>query len=139
MKGPLGLVVATAVLWTAGVAQIALSPRMAVFHAVPDFPLLVLGCVGPYCNRRSATVLGFGSGLLQGVISNANLTLYVASRCIAGFLLGWFNTLDVQVNSALMCISAAAVVLCAQFLLMFLGAHHGPLSPFLAGTLATAV
>jgi len=139
MKGLAGLLWGLLLLWLAAVCQMALAPRMAVAGATPDFPLVVLACGGLYCERKPATVLGFGAGLVQGIVAGANLTLYVASRTIAGFLLGWFNQVGVQVNWVVSCGYAAVVTIVAQFLLMFLGAHHGPLFPFIEGTLATAV
>jgi rod shape-determining protein MreD len=112
---------------------------MEIAHGRPDFLLIVLACAGLYCERRNATLLGFGSGLLQGVIAGANMTLYIASRAVAGFLLGCFNTLDVEVNGVLSVINAVILTLIAQLLLLFLGAHHGPLMPYLGGTLVSAV
>jgi rod shape-determining protein MreD len=139
MKGVGGLLTGLVLLWLAGVLQLALAPRMQVANGSPDFLLVVLACLGVYSNRRTATVLGFGSGFFQGVLAGVNLTLYVVSRTVTGFLLGWFNSLDVEVNATLCAISAAAVTLVAQFILLFLGAHHGPLPPYLEGTLVAAV
>jgi cell shape-determining protein MreD len=139
MKGLGGVLVSIALLWLAGVAQMALAPRMEIGHGIPNFLLVALACLSVYGNRRSATMVGFGAGLIEGVLAGANLTLYVASRTVAGFLVGWFNALDVEVNAILCVVTAIVVTLFAQFLLLFLGAHHGPLPPFLEGTLVTAV
>jgi rod shape-determining protein MreD len=139
MKGVKGLLWGLLLLWLAAVAQTALAPRMTLAGGTPDFPLAFLACAGLYCNRRQGTLLGFGAGLVQGIVTGANLTLYVASRTLAGFLIGWFMTLDVEVTWVVSSGTAVILTLLAQFTLLFLGAHHGPLFPFVEGTLTTAV
>lgn len=139
MKGAGGLVAGLFMLWLASVLQLGLAPGIQIAHAPPDFLLIVLSSAGLYCSRRNTTLIGFGAGLMQGVIAGANMTLYIASRAAVGFLLGCFNTLDVEVNAVLSVISAVAVTLLAQLLLLFLGGHHGPVTPYLAGTLISAV
>lgn len=67
------------------------------------------------------------------------MTLYIASRTAAGFALGCFNGLEVEVNAILCVICATSLTLLSQLLLLFLGAHHGPMTPFLGGTIVTAV
>ena len=139
MKGIGGFLLGIAALWLAGVFQMSIAPRMEIAHGTPDFLVVILACLGVYSNRRGATLLGFGAGLIQGVLAGANLTLYVVSRTVAGFLLGWFNALDVEVNAILCLVSTVIVTLFSQFVLLFLGAHHGPLTPYLEGTLVSAV
>jgi rod shape-determining protein MreD len=126
-------------VWLAGVAQMAIAPRMGIFHATPNFLLIALGCTGVYMKRGPATALGFAVGLVEGALAGANLTLYVASRTITGFLLGWFNALGVEINAIVIVICAVSVTICAQGILLFLGAHHGPLTPYLAGTIGAAM
>ncbi|HWD41389.1 MAG TPA: hypothetical protein VG944_21270 [Fimbriimonas sp.] len=132
-------VAAVAMLWLSGVLESSLSPRLAIGYGSPDFPLIVLVCLGLFCDRRATTLLGFGAGLVQGAVAGANLTLYIATRSVAGFLLGWFNQLEVQGNLLVAGLVCFVVSLGAQLLLMFLGVYHGSLPPFLAGTLITAV
>jgi hypothetical protein len=101
--------------------------------------MVVLVCLGLACNRRGATLLGFGAGLCSGAILGANTTLLVLSRCLAGFVLGSFNTLEVETNWMLAAVLATLLSAIAGLLLVFLGIHHGPLVPYLAGTLGSAL
>ena len=87
---------------------------MGIFHATPNFLLIALGCTGVYLKRGPATALGFAVGLVEGALAGANLTLYVASRTITGFLLGWFNALGVEINAIVSVICAVSVTICAQ-------------------------
>lgn len=66
MKGPWGVFLGLAALWVAGILQIALAPRLGIGMGWPDFGLVVLSCLGLFCDRRGVTLLGFGAGLIQG-------------------------------------------------------------------------
>jgi uncharacterized membrane protein AbrB (regulator of aidB expression) len=112
---------------------------MAIGFGIPDFGLIVLGACSMYLDRKGATLLGFGAGWVMGSLAGVNLTLYVLSRTVAGFLLGWALGLGVQRNFLVSALATVGITLIAQLMMLFLGAHHGPLLPYLAGTLVTTM
>ena len=139
MKGAGAAAGAVFLLWIAAILNLSVATRLSVLGGTPDFPLVVLACLSLRFSRRGSTVLGFGSGLVTGVLAGANMTIYVASRCVTGFLLGWFNSMDFEATALMAAVLAFGSSIVAQLLVLFLGAYHGPLPRYLGGTISTAV
>lgn len=125
-------------IWVAGGLQQTLSPRIEFLTGQPDFLLVMLSSLGLFCNRRGGSVLGFAIGLIHGGLAGADLSAYTVTRTVVGFLLGWFNELELESNWVLAFLVTAGITVLAQLMLMF-GVHRGPLTPFLTGTLISAV
>ena len=130
--------VALPTLWIAGALQEALAPRMAVAGSPPDFPLVALAALALLGERKEGAVTGFVAGLLRGVLAGANLAVYAISRMVLGFGLGWVRHAGLVPNALVAGLSAAVGTVLAQGMLM-LSAHRGPVVPFLAGTLFSAM
>ena len=130
-------IVAVPTLWIAGALQQALAPRLAVYDAPPDFPLIVLAALALLGERKAGTLTGFFAGLIRGVLAGVNLAAYTISRTILGFVLGWIRFAGLIPNAAVAGIAAFVGTLMAQGLVM-ITSHRGPVLPFLAGTLVSA-
>jgi hypothetical protein len=139
VKGSTLAFVCVIALWFGGILQVSLAPHLKVGFGGPDFGLIALGTLGLMCDRRGTTILGFGAGWIGGALAGTNLTLYILSRSLAGFLLGWCLDLGIQRNYLVSAIAASGVTLIAELTMLFAGAHRGPLIPYLVGTLVTTV
>lgn len=125
-------------LWVAGGLQQTLAPRIAVFGASPDFLLVLLAGGSLLLNRAQGSWLGFGCGLIHGALAGANLTHYVISRTMGGFLAGWSRTTTLEPNIGLAAGTAFFLTLFSQVLFMFL-APPREIGPYLGATMIAAV
>ena len=75
---------------------------------------------------------------MQGALAGANLTHYVISRCIAGFVASWSRRLRFEMTPITVAISVAAVTVVAQIALMFIAAPTG-IFGFLGDTIGSAM
>lgn len=131
------VLLAVVLLWIAGGLQQAVAPRLTLLGTTPDFLLIVMVNLTLFSNRRGGAVLGLFAGWIRGALAGANLAVYVGTRVLTGFLLGWFTDLEIEGHPLLACFATVAATLLAQGLLVF-AIHRGPLAPFLAGTLLVA-
>jgi rod shape-determining protein MreD len=138
MKGVGGVIIGLVCLWVGDVLQLGLASHLNYIGS-PDFPLIFAFCLGLFTDRRGACLLGFGAGLVSGALTGADITLFVLTRTLIGFLIGWFSTLDLQLNVAVAAFAVIFGSLAVQLLFLFLGGHHGPLTSYLGGTLASSV
>ena len=138
MRGPTLVLVAGICLWAAGGCQRSAAPYLAIGGVSPDFLLIVVGCVSLFGSRRSGTFIGFVAGVLQGALAGANLAAYAVSRTVAGFVAGWFTSLEFEAGAIVASFVVVATTLLAQLLLMFI-APPGQLAPFLLATIGSAV
>lgn len=130
--------VAVPTLWLSGALQEALARRMAVAGASPDFPLIALAALALLGERKEGTLSGFVAGVLRGVLAGANVAAYAVSRTLLGFALGWVRFAGLIPNAFVAGVAALVGTLLAQGLVM-IPSHHGPILPFLAGTLFSAM
>lgn len=130
--------VAVPTLWLAGVLQESLAPHLSVAGAPPDFPLVALSCLALLGERREGTVAGFLAGLVRGVLAGANLAAYATSRTLLGFALGWVRFAGLVPNALVAGLGAFTGTV-ATGLIVMLVSHRGPVLPFLAGTLFSAM
>ncbi len=138
MKGAKGAFVAIVCLWVAAGCQQGLAQPLSIFGATPDFLLIAMATMGLFCSRQTSTVIGFFAGLLQGAIAGASLGSYVVTRTVSGFLVGWFNAMEMDANIVLAFIVVATTTLVAQFMLLFLTAPPG-IGRFVLATIESAV
>ena len=130
--------VAAPLMWLAGALQESLAPRMAVAGVPPDFPLVALCCLALLSERRAGTALGFAAGLVRGAFAGANLAAYAVSRTLLGFGLGWVRFAGLVPNALVAGLAALAGAV-ATGLMVMLVSHHGPIIPYLEGTLVSAM
>lgn len=138
MKGLSGVFVALVSLGIAAILQRGLSPHLSFGGVAPDFLLLVIATLGLFSNRSSGALLGFGAGLLQGGLSGANMAVYVVSRTVCGYLLGWFNLLELESNPIVATIATVCVTMGCQLFIMFWAPPPG-ISAFMGSTAGSAL
>jgi rod shape-determining protein MreD len=138
MKGVKGWVVAILLLWIAGAAQEAIAFQISFGGISPDFPLIVVICVGLFSDKRSGAVLGFLAGVIHGAIAGGHMAAYAVTRTLVGFLTGWFNGMEFEGNAAVAFVVTAAATLCTQITFLLLN-PRGAILPFLLATIGSAM
>jgi rod shape-determining protein MreD len=135
---PLRFVFTALALWVATGLQMSLSHRWGVWGARPDFLLILVVAFAQQSSLRGALWIGFCAGVLQGAISGANLTHYVASRVVASAVAA--NLRKVGFGTGPVTAGAFSLVAClaAQLVLMFLAPQPEVLS-FLVESLKSSV
>lgn len=127
-----------AALWAGAVLQLAWARHLGIYGAQPDFLLVVVSCSGFCLDRTPGTLVGFGAGVFHGALAGANLTHYVISRCVAGFVASWSRNLRFEMTPLTVAIFVACVTVVAQITLMFIAAPSG-IAGFLGDTIGSAV
>lgn len=86
--------------WAAGLLAVCailegtLSPRIAIWGAQPDLPLIAVCCLSLLSGRSAGAALGFAAGLLTGALADStHLGSFIVSRTLAGFVAGWLPRL----------------------------------------------
>jgi len=138
MKGAKGAILTVLLLWFAGGFQGSVAPHLAIGGVMPDFLLIVLGCVALGGTRKSGSVTGFFAGLIQGAVAGANIAQYALSRTLVGFFVGWFSTLEYDSNATVALVVVAFTTLTSQLLLMFM-APPPRIFAFLLATIGSAI
>lgn len=139
MKGWQAAVTGAVLLWLAGVLQQGLAERLAIFGVAPNFLLIALGPMALLSRPSVGGTMGFFAGLIQGALAGANLTHYVISRTLAGFLTSLGNQLDIRLALTVAGLACAATTFIAQLILMFLAPPSGSLIAYLFGSLGMAL
>ncbi|MBS1718747.1 MAG: hypothetical protein JSS72_13545 [Armatimonadetes bacterium] len=131
------LIVALAVVLF-GCFQMGLPSRLSVFSLTPNYLLVLLAIVAIFSDRKGGAIVGFFCGAIEGSLVGINLTHYIASRVITGFILGWMNDLKLQRSVLLAVLTTVGGTLAAQVILMFI-APPPEIIPFLGATIKTAM
>ncbi len=139
MRGWQAVVTGVVLLWLAAVLQQGLSERLAIFGVAPNFLLIALGPMALLSRPSVGGTMGFFAGLIQGALAGANLTHYVISRTLAGFLTSLGNQLDIRLALTVAGLACAATTFIAQLILMFLAPPSGSLIAYLFGSLGMAL
>ena len=125
-------------LVVAAALQQALSARIAVFGARPDFFLVLLSVMGILTSPRASIGLGFIFGLAQGALPMANLAHYAISRCLTGYVIGRAQGLRLHPTPSVVFGTAALATLFAQVVWMFIAAPPN-IPGFLGDTIRSAI
>lgn len=139
MRGWQAVVTGVVLLWLAAVLQQGLADRLAIFGVAPNFLLIALGPMALLSRPSVGGTMGFFAGLIQGALAGANLTHYVISRTLAGFLTSLGNQLDIRLALTVAGLACAATTFIAQLILMFLAPPSGSLIAYLFGSLGMAL
>lgn len=138
MRGPAYAFIAALILWMSGGCQRSVAPYVSIGGVAPDFLLIAIGCLALFGTRRSGAIVGFAAGVIEGALAGANLAAYAVSRTIAGFVSGWFSSLEFEASAVVASFVVFAITLFAQLLLMFV-APPGQIMSFLLATIGSAV
>ncbi len=90
-----------------------------------------------YASRAGGAVIGFLTGLMAGAITGANLTQFILSRSVTGFLDAWTKAFGLDLNFVSAAINAFIVTVTAQLILMFFAPPSGIVA-FLGATILSA-
>lgn len=137
MRGGRGILVGLAALWVGAVLQQSLG-RYGILNARPDYLLVMLSCLCLHANRSGGALLGFVAGLLSGAITGANMTQYIFSRSVAGFMDAWSRNLGLDPNSLTAALNSFFLTIVAQLILMFFAPPPG-IASFLGATIGSAM
>ncbi len=135
---PTRVLLAAGLLWLAAACQQGLAPRTELFGAQPDFLLVVLATLSLWLGRSGGAVLGFFTGWIYGALVGANLTVYLLTRTVTGFVAGWSNDLKIQESWILAAGMGFFVTILSGFGVTFL-APHPEVAPALADTIQGAI
>jgi rod shape-determining protein MreD len=138
MKGWKIALAAAISLWVAGGLQESVAPRLQLAGASFDFIIIVISVLGLAGDRRSASLVGFFGGVVQGGLTGANLGSYVISRTLTGFVCGSIASLEFERNPVVAGLMCAGMTLVAQVSLMFI-APPAAITPFLLATIGSAL
>lgn len=125
-------------LWLAVVLQQALTERMAIFGARPDFPLIAAICLGLLIPSPGSIFVGFFAGLTHSAMIGANLFQYVFSRLVASYGASRFSELEIEIGALLAALSAFVGTLGAQLIMMFLAPPRS-VGGFIGDTIQSAI
>ena len=138
MNSRLNVIVAIILGWSAICLQVSVAPRIALFGALPDFPLIVLLAFCPAFTRVQAAVFGFFLAVGYGGTIGANLWQCVVSYSISGFVLAWINDYRVTPNVPVMFATGFFGTILARLLFMFVAAPPG-IASYLGATILSAL
>ena len=124
--------------WLAICLQLSIAPRMAIFGAYPDFPLIVLLAFCPALSRVQSAIFGFFLAVGLGGAVGANLWQWVISYSISGFVLAGINDNRVTPNVPVVFATSVFGTILSRLLFMFVAAPPG-IASFLGATILTAL
>ena len=104
-------------LWIATIMQGILAPAMAIRGAMPDLPLLALGCLALRLNPSGAAVAGFFNGLLHASMLDQTVGSLILSRMLAAFIVAWLPPLLDRQRLLSACLACALTALLTNGLL----------------------
>jgi len=104
-------------LWASAVLQGVLAPAVALWGAMPDLLLLMLGCLALRLNPFPAAVAGFFAGLLHASMLDQTVGSLIMSRMWAAFAVAWLPALVNRYHLLSACLACALMVLLANLLL----------------------
>ncbi|MBX3118368.1 MAG: hypothetical protein KF784_04830 [Fimbriimonadaceae bacterium] len=133
------IVTAAVTLWVCAAMQQALAARLGIFGASPDFLLVALTALCLFSPKPiGGAYLGFVAGALNGAIAGANLTHYIFSRVLGGFLAAKSRNPKYPPKAPTIFATMAGVTLVSQIVLMFFAPPSG-IAGFLGATILSAL
>lgn len=132
-------VAAVVTLWICGAMQQALAERLGIFGVNPDFLLVALTALCLFSPKPSGgATMGFFAGAIHGGIAGANLTHYIVSRVLGGYLAAKTRNPKYPPKPLAVFVTAALVTLVSQVVLMFFAPPSG-IAGFLGATILSAL
>lgn len=125
-------------LVAAASAQIALSERIGLGFARPDFLLLCSIFLSLRREINGAAAVGFFAGFLHGAVLNASLGMLVASRTLTAVIASKLFSALIDPGPFTAALVVGACSLFAGILALFLGSPQNILG-HLAATIGTAI
>ncbi len=120
------------------ILQDSLAPSLSIFGGQPDFPLLLVCLCSLMARPAGGAAFGGWIGLLTGSLAGANLTHYVTTRAVTGFLSAWARDINIDFNVAVACVVAAVGVVIGQAGLLFF-APTPAIGTFIQATIISAI
>ena len=120
MKPVYKVILALLLILAAGVFQQSTFSSLSIMGVRPNF---LLAIAAPLCMLSTPTgciLIGFFSGLIQGGLSGANLSAYLASYTLACFVLSFVTHLEIEINSIVAGFFSSLMALIAQVILLLL-------------------
>jgi rod shape-determining protein MreD len=76
------------VTYLLAVVQTTLGGRIVLWSVAPDLPFVWTICVGLLEGPESGALVGFGSGMIQGLLGQSHIGVLGISKTLAGFAAG---------------------------------------------------
>lgn len=138
MKGVKGFIIAAAAVYLAAAAQAGAASRFGIYGTHLHAPLLILGFLSLYLDRKGGAILGFATGFIEGSMAGANLWQYVLTRVLVGATIAWIAEGGIERNLYTTVLFSMACVVAAEVTFMFF-APPPQVFGFLGDTIRTAV
>ncbi|MEQ1823954.1 MAG: rod shape-determining protein MreD [Fimbriimonadaceae bacterium] len=127
-----------ALVWLLGVLDFGVAPHMALLGVRPDFLLVGTIAFSQIFPRPGSAGIGFLCGLVRGAIVGANLTHYVLSRTLTGFIGSWFRSSQ-RGQSALQMFITVVIGTFFAHLVFLMTAAPSNVATFLTDTIIAAI
>ncbi len=111
------IIVGVLVTYLVGVLQATLSTRFAVVGVSPDLPLVWGLCVGLLGGPRAGALAGFGAGLIEGALRQAEIGALSLSRGLGGLGAGLLATKMFRENWLMPVVCAVLMTLVSEAVL----------------------
>jgi rod shape-determining protein MreD len=105
------VITAIVITYLLAVLQTTLGHQIAILGVAPDLLFLWTVAVGLLSGSTAGALVGFGSGLLQGGLTQAWVGAFAMSKTISGFSAGWLATKLLREHWAVPSLCAALLTL----------------------------
>lgn len=120
------------------ILQYGVAPSMSIGLLSPDFLLVTSSVLCLTVRPGTGAGTGFLAGLIQGALAGANITHYVVSRAVSGFLLSWSRDSGLEFGTAATSIAVMIATVGARLIFMFFAAPPD-IGAFLQATILMAL
>lgn len=125
-------------IWICGGLQQGAAYKLSIFGAQPDY-LLILACLlGMLSDTRSALILGFAAGIVEGAIVGTNMWQFAVTRMLAAWIGSFLVESRFQRNFGTAAVVTVACTLICGLVYMIL-ALQSNIGAVLKATIITAV
>jgi len=125
-------------LLVSAILQYGVAPSMTLGLLSPDFLLVTSAVLCLTVRPSTGAGTGFLAGLIQGALAGANLTHYVLSRAVTGFVLSWSRDSGVEFGTAASAFAVVISTIGSRLIFMFFAAPPD-IGTFLQATILMAL